>query len=140
MGDRPVIGIDASRAFDAERTGTETYSFQLIRALAQRSHDWRYFAYVNSRVVEFSELSSSMEVKTIPFPRFWTHGRLSFEMVRHPPDVLFVPAHVIPLIHPTSVVTIHDLGYLHVPDAHPPRQRRMLDLTTRWNARTARHI
>ena len=41
--------------------------------------------------------------------------RLSAEMAVRPPDVLFVPAHVLPLIHPRrSVVTVHDLGYLRL--------------------------
>jgi glycosyltransferase involved in cell wall biosynthesis len=62
-------------------------------------------------------------------------------MLRHPPDVLFVPAHVVPLIHPRrTVVTIHDLGYLHMPEAHPGWSRRYLDWSTRWSARAARRI
>jgi glycosyltransferase involved in cell wall biosynthesis len=61
-------------------------------------------------------------------------------MLTHRPTGLFVPSHVIPAVHPPSVVTIHDLGYLHVPDAHPRRQRAMLDVTTRWSARVARNI
>jgi glycosyltransferase involved in cell wall biosynthesis len=35
------------------------------------------------------------------------------------------------------VVTIHDLGYLHFPDAHPLTQRLYLDLSTRFSARSA---
>ena len=55
----------------------------------------------------------------MPFPRLWTHLRLSAEMLRRPPDVLLVPAHVLPLVHPRrSLVTVHDLGYLHEPEAH----------------------
>lgn len=140
MTARTVIGIDASRAFVAQRTGTETYSFQLLQALARRRPPWRYRAYVNAACADPVGLDESLEIRPIPFPRFWTHGRLSVEMARHRPDLLFVPAHVIPLLHPPSVVTVHDLGYLHVPEAHPPRQRRMLDLTTRWSARVARRI
>jgi glycosyltransferase involved in cell wall biosynthesis len=63
------------------------------------------------------------------------------EVMRHAPDVLFVPAHVLPLLRPRrSVVTIHDLGYLHFPEAHPTLQRWYLDLSTRWNARVAAHV
>ena len=59
----------------------------------------------------------------------------------HRPDLLFVPAHVLPILHPRrSVVTVHDLGYLYFPDAHPPRQRWYLDRSTRWQARTAAHL
>jgi glycosyltransferase involved in cell wall biosynthesis len=51
-------------------------------------------------------------VRSIWAPRFWTQGGLSLEMLLHAPDVLFVPAHTVPLIHPTrTVVTIHGLEY-----------------------------
>jgi len=61
--------------------------------------------------------------------------------MHRPPDVLFVPAHVLPLVHPPrSVVTIHDLGYLHFPRAHRLLDRLYLDLSTRFNARAAAHI
>jgi len=77
----------------------------------------------------------------IPFPRLWTHVRLSAEMMTHQPDVLFIPAQVLPLIHPRrSVVTVMDLGYKYYPQAHPWKDRLHLDRSTRWNARQARHI
>lgn len=61
-------------------------------------------------------------------------------MLLHPPDVLFVPAHVIPLIHPPSVVTIHDLGYLREAGSHRERELVQLKLTTRWSARIAKKV
>jgi glycosyltransferase involved in cell wall biosynthesis len=77
----------------------------------------------------------------MPFPRLWTHLRLSWEMARRPPDLLFVPAHVLPIVHPRrSVVTIHDLGYLYYPEAHRLLDRLYLDLSTRYNARAATHL
>jgi glycosyltransferase involved in cell wall biosynthesis len=136
-----IVGIDASRYAVAQRTGTETYSWELLRAIARLPHlpfDIRW--YVNhASTTPFTELAGAGEVRTIPSPRLWTHLRLSAEMAGHRPDLLFVPSHVIPLLHPRSVVTVHDLGYLHEPGAHPAAQRHTLDLTTRWNAR-ARQI
>jgi glycosyltransferase involved in cell wall biosynthesis len=62
-------------------------------------------------------------------------------MLFNPPDVLFIPAHVLPIIHPCrSVVTIHDLGYLYHPRAHRPLDRLYLDLSTRYNAQAASFI
>jgi glycosyltransferase involved in cell wall biosynthesis len=62
-------------------------------------------------------------------------------MAHRPPDLLFVPAHVLPLLHPPlSLVTVHDLGYRYFPKAHPWRQRVYLDLSTRWNVRAATHL
>jgi glycosyltransferase involved in cell wall biosynthesis len=61
-------------------------------------------------------------------------------MLLHPPDALFVPAHVIPVIHPPSVVTIHDLGYLREPGSHRQRELLQLKLTTRWSTRVATKV
>jgi glycosyltransferase involved in cell wall biosynthesis len=139
---KPVVGIDASRYSVAQRTGTETYSWELlnaITALPEQPFDLRF--YTNAGHLEtLPTLAHAGELRSIPFPRFWTHARLSTEMLLHRPDLLFVPSHVVPIVHPRSVVTVHDLGYLHEPAAHPTDQRRMLDFTTRWNTKVAQII
>lgn len=135
---KPLIGIDGSRLSRADKTGTETYSDALIRGLVQSdSAQWR--VYVDTEL-DRSGWPSRVDIRKLSAPRLWTHGRLSLEMATNAPGLLLVPAHVIPLIHPRAVVTIHDLGYLHLPDHHPARQRRMLDITSRWSARTAAAI
>ena len=142
MGRGFTIGIDASRATREQRTGTEGYSLHLLRALLSLDTSNRYVLYFNTppRPGLLPD-QAHVQQRVIPFPRLWTHLRLSWEMLRHPPDVLFVPAHVLPLIHPRrSVVTIHDLGYHYEPDAHPPRQRAYLEWATRYNAQSATHI
>jgi glycosyltransferase involved in cell wall biosynthesis len=133
------IGIDASRAVSAAPTGTEGY-YHLIRALLPLllpKHTVRLYL----REPAPADAFPGAEARVIPCPRLWTHARLSWEMLRHPPDLLFVPAHVLPLIRPQrTLVTIHDLGYRFFPEAHPRRQRRYLDVSTRWSARVAAHI
>jgi glycosyltransferase involved in cell wall biosynthesis len=138
----PVIAIDASRAEIIERTGTETYSFELLRAMApQVPDDWDVHLFARTFPSEIADaFRPPSTAHAIPFPRLWTHLRLSTALARLRPDLLFVPSHVIPAIHPPSVVTVHDLGFVHEPEAHTDAQRRMLKLTTRWNARVARHI
>jgi glycosyltransferase involved in cell wall biosynthesis len=134
-----VIGIDASRLGVDRKTGTETYTAQLIQALATLAPPERFELYFNSpRPPE--NLPSLGDPICIPFPRLWTHLRLSAAMIRRRPALLFVPAHVVPLIHPRTVVTIHDLGYLVHPESHPAQDRRMLDMTTRWSVRVAKRI
>ncbi|MCS7286905.1 MAG: glycosyltransferase family 1 protein [Anaerolineae bacterium] len=136
-----LIGIDASRAVSSSPTGTENYSRFLIKYLAKLRRNTLRLYFNSPPPQEFYiELLgfSSLEFRVIPFPRLWTHFRLSLEMALYPPDVLFVPAHVIPLIHPkTTVVTIHDLGFKYFPKAHPFLQRLYLDLSTRYNALVA---
>ena len=145
---RFLIGIDASRSVIRQPTGTELYSRYLIEALLDRAPDrYSFRLYFNqppqSAIGRQSSVVSSQQsaIRIMPFPRLWTHLRLSTEMLLHRPDLLFVPAHVLPLIHPRrSVVTVHDLGYVYFPEAHPPRQRWYLDRSTRWHAATAAHL
>jgi glycosyltransferase involved in cell wall biosynthesis len=121
-------------------TGTEGYSYHLIQALVPRllpMSDVRLYF----RAPPPDGTFPNAEHRVIPFPRLWTHLRLSWEMVRQPPDLLFVPAHVLPLVRPRrTIVTIHDLGYRYFPEAHPPAQRLYLHLSTRWNAQVADHV
>jgi glycosyltransferase involved in cell wall biosynthesis len=138
-----LIGIDASRTVALHLTGTEIYSRQLIQTLLQSAKDTaachQFRLYFRDPPTE--DAFPGADLRHIPLPRLWTHLRLSWEMARRPPDVLFVPAHVLPPIRPRiSLVTIHDLGYLHFPKAHPRLQRLYLDLSTRWNAHAATHI
>jgi glycosyltransferase involved in cell wall biosynthesis len=134
-----LIGIDASRGVAARPTGTEVYSQRLIEALLKLESPHSFRLYLRSRPP--AGAFPGAELGVMPFPRLWTHMRLSWEMARRPPDVLFIPAHVLPLVHPrASLVTVHDLGYLYFPEAHPWGQRWYLDLSTRWNARFAAHV
>jgi glycosyltransferase involved in cell wall biosynthesis len=56
-------------------------------------------------------------------------------------DLLFVPAHVLP-IRPArrNVVTVHDLGFRRFPHAHRPLSRFYLELSTRWAALRATRL
>jgi glycosyltransferase involved in cell wall biosynthesis len=137
-----LIGIDASRAVATERTGTENYSLYLIRALLQAGAAHRFRLYFNQAPAEgLFPRDERVVWRVIPFPRLWTHLRLAWEVLRQPPDVLFVPSHVLPLIHPRHcVATVHDLGYLYYPQAHTRRARWYLAWATRYNALVARRV
>lgn len=135
------IGIDASRAMLSERTGTERYSYELIAALAQIDRRDPITLYTNGLPPALPPLGPNVTLRSIPLRRLWTHARLGPAARRDKLGVLFVPSHVIPLIHPPAcVVTLHDLGYLAFPEAHTARRRLELDLTTRWSLRAARMV
>lgn len=137
-----VIGIDASRALTDAPTGTEYYSRALIDALLKLDSNFFFRLYTRATPPSsFFPATPNYEIRAIPFPRLWTHLRLAYEMLMRPPDALFVPAHVLPLIHPrNSIATVHDLGYKFFPDAHPRLQRAYLDFSTRWNVKRARVV
>lgn len=114
-----LIGIDASRANRLLRTGTEWYSFYIIQYLAKIDRENTYILYLDAppapdlaaAVASYSNVS--FKILGWPWRYFWTLGRLSWEMLISAPDVLFVPAHSLPLIHPRRTInTIHDIAFV----------------------------
>jgi len=138
-----LIGIDASRANRDHKSGTEWYSYYLIRWLAKLDNKNQYILYTDKPLKNglldlttqqyFPDLSREEEIKfdkdgyqvvkspynnfrakvlTWPFNFFWTLGRLSWEMLIHRPEALFVPAHSLPLVFPKkTIITIHDVAF-----------------------------
>lgn len=138
-----LIGIDASRANKEHKIGTEWYSYYLIRNLAKIDSKNQYILYSDKPLSEnltnlmteknYAEKSdflveydkrgyqvvkspyNNFKAKILkwPYRNFWTLGRLSLECFISSPDILFVPSHTLPLIHPRkSIVTIHDIGFV----------------------------
>jgi glycosyltransferase involved in cell wall biosynthesis len=132
-----LVGIDASRAAVARRTGTENYALHLIRGLLALEDEHRYRLYFNQPPAQ-DLFGLRAEQRVLTFPRLWTHVALSWEMRTAPPDLLFVPSHVLPLVHPRCcVATVHDLGYHYYPEAHTLFQNAYLRWSTRHNARAS---
>ncbi len=114
-----IIGIDASRANLLHKTGTEWYSFYLIKNLAAIDKTNTYWLYINkparSELIEAVNDNPNFSFKFLkwPFFSFWTLGRLTLEMLWCRPDVLFVPAHTLPLFSPRRTLnTIHDIAFV----------------------------
>ncbi len=133
-----IIGIDASRAFLPERTGIEEYSYQAIKHLRDSLSEESVFLYIRPEQTVDFELPKHWTVKRLWGPRLWTQGRLSLEMLLHPVDVLFIPAHTVPLIHPKkTIVTIHGLEYEFCPQAYSFFERWYMRLSIRHSVRVA---
>lgn len=137
-----LIGIDASRATAARRTGTEHYSLQIIRGLIAAGPEHRFRLYLREQAAPgLFPKGDNVESAVLTPRRLWTHLGLAREMRRCPPDMLFVPAHVVPLCHPpATVVTIHDIGYRFFPAQHPLGARLYLEASTRYSCMAARHV
>ncbi len=114
-----IIGIDASRANRQRKTGTEWYSFYLIKNLAIIDKTNKYWLYLNTpptqELIDAVSENPNFSFKYLKWPVnfFWTLGRLSLEMLWRRPEVLFVPAHTLPLFSPKKTVnTIHDIAFV----------------------------
>ena len=123
-----VIGIDASRANREKKTGTEWYSYHLIQELKKIDHENHYFLYSPNKLKgDLRKIPFNWQEKVLRWPLkyLWTQIRLSLEMIRNQPEILFIPAHALPLIHPKkSIITIHDLGFRKLPEIYSWWQRK----------------
>lgn len=117
-----LIGIDASRANSKERTGTEWYSYHLIEQLKRIGGSHTFVLYSKEKLLpDLENLPDNFHSRVLAWPpRFlWTQFRLAWEMLFHPPEVLFVPAHTLPVISRAKmVVTIHDVGFRVYPELY----------------------
>ncbi len=161
-----IIGFDGSRAFGTKRTGTENYSYQILKHLAQIDHKNKYIVYLrpNGKEPKESEESkvkghltqhvvrdsfdsrdwpSNFQFKVLPFPRLWTQAGLAKQTFIDKLDVLFVPSHTLPLIRRPglkTVMTVHDLGAEYLPQTHQLKQRLYLNLMTHYQLKSATHL
>jgi len=159
-----TIGINATAAIKQPRTGVEEYTYQLIKHLTMlpEAREHRFLLYLPSvyssseakRVEKFSTgsnnksffdfpLPENFEIKFLkwPLPFLWTQIRLAWEILRRPPEILFIPVHILPLFHPkNSVVTIHGLEYEYFPQYYPLLHRLYLRFSTKYALRHARKI
>ncbi|MBI4036771.1 glycosyltransferase family 4 protein [Candidatus Daviesbacteria bacterium] len=130
-----IIGFDGSRAFLGERSGTENYSFQLLRALSKIDKTNQYIIYIRPQPITYTivdhigKLSDNFQFKVINWPRLWTQGGLAARTFTDKLDVLFIPAHTLPVVRKPglkTVVTVHDLGSEYLPRMHQVKQRLYL--------------
>lgn len=122
-----VIGIDASRAFVEDPAGPEYYSLNLIKNIAKIDPpvggQVRYRLYLRPGQKPNFQLPQNFEAKTINLRYLWTQVGLAFETIFDPPDILFIPAHTLPLatrvLRPRLpiVVTIHGLEGKFLPQS-----------------------
>ncbi|MFH2019568.1 MAG: glycosyltransferase family 1 protein [bacterium] len=138
-----VIGIDCSRALSEGRTGTENYSYYLIRELlrlpAVKKH--RFVLYIRPKVQVPSWMrGKGVEIRRIKMKYLWTQVGLARETWGDKLDVLLIPAHTLPLLRRPgirTVVTIHGLEYKWLPEYKNLLQRWYLPISTFYAARKA---
>ena len=136
------IGIEAERANLPNPTGVERYAAELIRNLAKLDPVNQYILYFRTPPQEwFKHLPKNFSYKVMPFPKFWTQIRLSWEMFIHPVDILLITASALPLWHPRkSVATVHDVAWKLYPDAFTPSMRNYLEWSARHAVRSAAKV
>ncbi|MFH1430088.1 MAG: glycosyltransferase family 1 protein [Candidatus Uhrbacteria bacterium] len=176
------LAIDVSRAGARGRTGIGWYTVHLVNALKDVIPDTVGVVLYSDRELpdDLLPLPDHWKVEVLPWPGvrgrskrdnpsdsqlstfnfqlskrwpLWSQVRLAWQVLRDRPDVLFIPAHVIPLalawkrrlqnLFPISrlvggrggvgmriVTTIHDVVFKDFPETYSPRERRYANFAT----------
>lgn len=138
-----LIGYDGSRAFLKDRSGTENYSYQLLKILGKIDHRNHYIVYLRPGKVQISGWPKNFQFSILEFKFLWTQIGLALKTFTDNLDVLLVPAHTLPVIRKPGlnlVVTVHDLGSEYLPSMHQLKQRLYLSFMQKIQLKGATKI
>ncbi len=143
------IGLNALVVYTGasfRNAGVSRYTTQLINALLRASDQHAYHVLVNDSVTAPPFGSSTRtRITRTRLPTARTSVRILWEQLVAPLhvsrgrfDLLHSFLNVVPLAAPTRhVVTVHDLSFRRVPEAHPAQRRWYLNVATRLSTRRA---
>lgn len=148
------IGIDASRAFVPQRTGTERYGFEMITRMlalpAAKKHEWVLYVKVMTEREKLQiPKGDNIQVVEIGLTYLWTQVGVAYRTWIDRLDCLWIPAHTLPVLRRgfggvgrdlKTVVTIHGIEYEWLPAYENILQRWYLPLSTKYAVKAATKV
>jgi glycosyltransferase involved in cell wall biosynthesis len=152
-GGAMLVAINAQLVSFSEsyhNSGISRYTHRLVAGLSQGDDDNHYIVFVNARDRGgAADLNSDrMQVVANQWPTVHPAQRVMWEQVALPAllrrmrvDVFHAPANVLPMRVPcASVLTIHDLSFVHYPQFFRPSRRIYQRTFTSRSARAATRV
>lgn len=139
------IGIDASRGFVDQPTGTERYSYEVISRMVglPEAKNTEFILYSRDAQILSYSWPENVKVRIISRKKLWTQVGLALATWKDNIDVLWIPAHTLPVLRNPQVktiVTIHGIEYEWLPAYENRLQRWYLPLSTQYAVKTANKI
>ena len=144
------LGYDAKRLFH-NNTGLGNYSRDLVRIIANHYPDNQFFLY-NPKPAKINRLTLTPQM-TVKQPQSWLSKKLPFlwrskfvikDIVNDKLDIFHGLSGELPFgIQKTgvkSVVTIHDLIFIHFPELYKPTDRKIYTAKFKYAAQKANKI
>ncbi len=137
-----IIGIDASKAASAKRTGVENFVYQLILHLQSTDKNNVYFLYTNIPLPAELTRSANFIQKLNQKKRFWNSFFLPLAVFRNPCDVYLQPADKIPwTFRRKSASVVHDLAWKYFPTAYSVKEKlRQINTLDNYAAKASKLI
>lgn len=142
------VAIDYTPAYE-QGGGIGRYVRELIAALSRLDTRTQYRLFVSGAAGQMPELTQNFTWRTTRLSprwlaRLWHRARipLPVEIFTGRIDLFHATDFVLPPLTPgvSSILTVHDLSYLRVPEAASPSLRRYLEHVVPRSAKRATHI
>jgi glycosyltransferase involved in cell wall biosynthesis len=109
------IAFDASDICAGKADGTTRYTRELMKRLPELSKEdnWDFYGPTSPHPLPVRREGNSAW-HSIPSPFAWTQTRFMYELLRHTPDVLFMPIQQLPIFRwpkMKTIAVIHDLAF-----------------------------
>ena len=143
-----IIGIDGNEANVREKVGVSVYTLKLLEYFQRHARkDLRFIVYLKKLPnVDLPDENENYRYKVVPGPFLWSQLFLPLELMKNmiTPDrigVFFSPAHYAPRLAPCpTVVTVHDVAFIHFPEEFLSKDLYQLKNWTRYSIRKAKKI
>lgn len=141
-----TYGIDANALTREKRTGVERYVFSLLTHMMHQPLESgeRVLLYSSAPIKDLPDLPQGWSQQVLGWPpkKAWTHGRLSWELLRRTPNVFFTPAHEVPFVHGNKkiVSTVHDVAFRVAEGVYPKKQVRRQEWAVKRAIRVSDHL
>lgn len=115
------IAIDASKIAVEQKTGVELVVEALVRHIILTDKHNTYILYTPTALPEVFTSQKNVHMRVVRSQRLWTSIGLAKALAKDKPAVFWQPGNILPLWTPTNtktVITIHDVGFLAVPEAY----------------------
>lgn len=125
-----IIGVDAgalSISDDRLKVGVWRVTHNFLKELAKIDSINEYRLYTFSPLKD--KFGKNMHNVVVRPKIGWATIQLPIELARHPVDVFLGLSQMLPLTRAKKIGFVHDVGFIHHPDAYPDSYRRLKKLT-----------
>ena len=118
-----LIGIDASKLSEKQKTGVGMTAYQIIFNLQKIDKKNSYLLYTNKSLSEDLITNPNFKEKNIPLRRLWHRFRLPLAILRDKPKKFLELTNFLPSTAPKkSAILIHDLAFKFFPEAYSKKE------------------
>lgn len=135
-----IVGVDASKLTESQRTGIGNTVVPIISELKKIDSKNRYILY-SRKPLPKEFLGNNFTESIIPFFKFWHLVKLPLALLKEKPDAFLEISNELPFFAPKkSICVLHDFAYKYFPECYSPTERVIQNRTAKRAVNKAKKI